>query len=648
MLQTIRDRAQGIVAYIIVGLLIIPFAFFGLYNYFTGDSNPVVATVNGIDITRAELDAAVQRQQSQLRKLLGDQYNPTLFDENHLRPKVLDRLIDQAVLLYFVRSHGFRATDESLRSFIQSQPYFLVDGQFSKERYRAVLRQNGYSSDQYEAQLRQQQLLRQLEVGIAGTAVTSEHEVARFVALEHQSRDLAWLKVDSANFQDPSQASQVDAKAIKKYYDTHKQAFEQPAQVKVSYIELSENALAAHLELDATTVRRFYEEFKDSRFTVPGARRVRHILVKLPKAASQQQVEAARGQVEALRQRIMRGVSFAEVARSESQDLGSARQGGDLGFVRRGEMVKAIDEAAFKLSIDEVSKPVRSRFGWHLIEVTASRPGGVKPFSEVEAQLRQELLKQQSDKRFYELSNQVANYAYEHPDSLEPVAAKFGLKIRRSNWFSQTGTEGGIASHRKVIKAAFSDEVLKQGLNSQSIDLGDEQQVILRVDQHKPATARPLAEVRDRIREHLVTVRASEQAQKLGVQLLEKAQSGQTLKALAEANQHARYSAMGWVQRGSNKAPAAIVEQGFRLPHPNGDAPALAGIELSDGGYGVVEVRGVRDGALDNLDAAERTQVRQALQRLNSESTLQAMIHMLRQQADVQLDRKQVPVGDES
>ncbi|MCO6441800.1 MAG: SurA N-terminal domain-containing protein [Nitrococcus mobilis] len=645
MLQAIRDRAQGIVAYTIVGLLIIPFAFFGVYNYFTGDSNPVVATVNGIDITRAELDAAVQRQQSQLRELLGEQYNPALFEEDQLRPQVLDRLIDQAVLLHFMRSQGFRMTDESLRSFIRSQPYFLVDGQFSKERYRTVLRQNGYSTDQYEAQLRQQQLLRQLELGIAGTAVTTEHEVARFVALERQSRNLAWLKVDPVNFRDQSQ---VDAKAIQKYYDTHKQAFEQPEQVKISYIELSKNALADQLELDDKAVRRFYEEFKDSRFTVPGARRVRHILIKLPKDASQHQIEAARGRIEGLRQRIVQGASFAELARRESQDVGSARQGGDLGFVRQGEMAKAIDEAAFKLPIDEISKPIRSRFGWHLIEVTASRAGGVKPFSEVESQIRQELLKRQSDKRFYELSNQVANYAYEHPDSLEPVAAKFGLKIRQSNWFSQAGAKAGIAAHPKVVKAAFSDEVLKQGLNSQSIDLGDEQQVILRVDQHKPAAARPLAEVRERVREHLITVEASEQAQKLGTQLLEKAKSGQSLEALAEANQHAQYSAVGWVQRGSDKAPAAIVEQGFRLPHPSGAAPALAGVELSDGGYGVVEVRGVRDGTLDKLDAAERTQMRQALHRLNSESTLQAMIRMLRQQADVELDRKQVPAGDES
>ncbi|EAR23351.1 SurA N-terminal domain-containing protein [Nitrococcus mobilis] len=643
MLQTIRDRAQGIVAYIIVGLLIIPFAFFGVYNYFTGDSNPTVATVNGIDITRAELDAAVQRQQSQLRELLGDQYNPALFDESHLRPQVLDRLVDQAVLLYFIRSQGFRVTDESLRSFIRSQPYFLADGQFSKERYRAVLRQSGYSTDQYEAQLRQQQLLRQLELGIVGTAVATKHEMARFVALERQSRDLAWLKIDSANFRDQTQ---VDAKAIQQYYATHKQAFEQPAQVKVSYIELSENALADQLELDDKAVQRFYEEFKDSRFTVPDARRVRHILIKLPKDASQHQIEVARGQIEALRERIVQGASFAELAQRQSQDVGSARQSGDLGFVRQGEMAKAIDEAAFKLPIGETSEPIRSRFGWHLIEVTASRAGGVKPFSEVESQIRQELLKQQSGKRFYKLSNQAANYAYEHPDSLEPLAAKFGLKIRQSNWFSQAGAKEGIASHPKVVKAAFSDEVLKQGLNSQSIDLGDEHQVILRVDQHKPAAVRPLAEVRDRVREHLVTVGASEQAQKLGAQLLEKAKSGQSLEALAEANQHARYSAVGWVRRGSNKVPAAIVERGFRLPHPSSDALALAGIELSDGGYGVVEVRGVRDGALDKLDAAERTQVRQGLQRLNAESTLQAMIHVLRQQADVEFDRGQVPSGD--
>ena len=646
MLQTIRDKAQGIIAYIIVGLLIIPFALFGMYNYFTGSSNPAVATVNGVDITRSELDAAVQRQQNQLRQALGDQYNAAMFDEGRLRPQVLDRLVDQAVLLSFVRHQGLRVTDEALRSFIRSQPYFHVDGEFSSEHYRAVLRQNGYSADQYEAQLRQEQLLQQLEFGIAGTSVITEHDIAQFVALERQSRDLAWLKVDSASLRGQSE---VGEKAIQQYYETHKEAFTQPAQVKISYIELSENALASQLMPDDKAVRRFYEEVKDSRFTIPGARRVRHILIKLPKDASKPQAAAAREQIAALRQQIVRGADFAELARRHSQDVGSAQKGGDLGFVRRGEMVKAVEQTAFELEAGELSEPVRSRFGWHLIKVAAVRPERSKPYSEVASQIRQELSQREIAKRFYEFSNQVANYAYEHPDSLEPAADKFGFKIQQSGWFSRTGAREGIASHPEIVKAAFSGDVLKDGLNSQSIALGEDRQVILRVDQHKPAAVRPIAEVRDQIRERLVATHAAEKAQTLGERLLSKAKkSGQSLDALAEGNEHVQYSSVGWVQRGSNTVPSAIVEQGFRLPHPSGDKPTRAGVGLPNGDYAVLEVRGVRDGALDNLKRAERARVRQALHRLDSQSTLQTMIHVLRQQTDVTLDRKQAPPDDES
>lgn len=622
-------------AYTIVGLLIIPFALFGVYNYFTGGSNPTVASVNGAKITRAELSTAVQRQRAQLRAVLGEQYNPAMFDDGGLRGQVLDRMINQAVLLQFVRSHGFRITDEALRSFIRSQPIFHVNGRFSSERYRRVLRQNGYSAAQYEAQLRQQLLLQQLQRSIAATAVITKHDVAQFVALKRQARNLAWLRVDSADFRDQIQVSD---KAIQHYYATHKQAFKQPAKVKISYIVLSKETLASRVELGEEALRRFYEEVKADRFTIPGARHVRHILIELPQNASKQQVKAARKQIKALRQNIIQGADFAAVARRHSDDLGSARQGGDLGFVRRGDLVEVVAKAAFNLQVGELSEPIRSRFGWHLIKVTAIRPAKVKPFSEVKDQIRQELLEQQLAKRFYELSNQVANYAYEHPVSLKPVANKYGLKIQQSGWFSRSGAAEGIAAYPSVVEAAFSDDVLKRGFNSSSIKLDDGRRIILRVDDYKPASVPPLAEVRDRIRKRLIASRASEQAQELGAKLLEKTKAGHALEPLAKGDR-IQYSAAGWVQRGSNKVPAAILEQGFRLPYPSGDKSSVAGFKLPDGDYVVLALRGVRDGELSKLNEAERQRVRQALQRRASEHTQQAMIHVLRQQADVTLAR---------
>ncbi|HET8701394.1 MAG TPA: SurA N-terminal domain-containing protein, partial [Nitrococcus sp.] len=632
-----------IAAYIIIGLLIIPFALFGVYNYFTGGSNPPVATVDGIKITRTELDNAVQRQQAQMRQMLGDQYNPAMFNAEHLRQRVLDQLINQAVLLHFVHDHGFRVTDEALSSFIRSQPYFLVNGRFSNEHYRAVLRQNGYSVDQYEAQLRQEQLVQQLESGVAATSIVTEHDLAQFVALERQSRELAWLKIDSASFRNQSQVSD---KAIQQYYDAHKQAFQRPAQVQISYIDLSKDALASQLKLDEKAVRQFYEEFKGSRFTTPAARDIRGILIKVPENASKQQVEAARKQIEALRQKIVQGADFAEIARHYSQDVGSARLGGDLGFIRRGETAEAVGKVAFRLPVGQISEPIRSRFGWHLIEVVAVRPEAVKPFTEVEPQIRKELLEQRMTKRFYELSNQVANYAYEHPDSLKPVAEKYGLKIQQSGWFSQSGAKDGIASHPEIVKAAFSNDVLKQGLNSESIALDDARQIILRVDQQKPAAVLALAQVQDRIRDRLIASSASEKAQALGAKLLQEARSGHSLNSLAKG-ERVQYSDAGWVQRGSDsdKVPAAVIEQGFRLPQPSAGKRSLAGVELPDGGYAVLEVRGVRDGDMGKLSTAERERVRQTLYRSDSEHTLQAMVYVLRQQADIKLDRKQSLAG---
>ncbi|MGD8429871.1 MAG: SurA N-terminal domain-containing protein, partial [Ectothiorhodospiraceae bacterium] len=276
MLQSIRDNTKGWIAYVIIGLLIVPFALFGVYNYFTGGSNPAVAQVNGNDITRTALDNAYQQQQNRLRQMLKDRYDPAMFDESTMRRQALDQLINQAVLSDFVRNNGFQISNDALLAVIRQQQFFQVDGKFSPDRYRNVLKQNGMTPDQYESRLRHDQMVNQLQQAVAGSAVVTNRDLARFVALQMQKRQLSWIRIKAASFRD-----QVDVgdKDIKTYYDKHRDAFQRPEQVKLSYIELSPETLSGQIKVSDEELKDRYEQVKDTKYTQPGQRKVSHILV---------------------------------------------------------------------------------------------------------------------------------------------------------------------------------------------------------------------------------------------------------------------------------------------------------------------------------------------------------------------------------
>lgn len=633
MLIAIRERAKGWAAWLLVGAVVVTLTATGVYSYVSGPPSSEVAEVGGVPITRDAVERAYLQQRQQLEQMFGGQLDPSLFDERQMRRDALQELIDEALLQQYVNDQGYRLSDAALASIIRSQPYFQDNGQFSPEQYRVMLRNAGFTPESYEARLRVEQTLAQVQAGLYDSAFVTEPELQRLLQLRRQERELSYLLVSAAAFEKDIQVSEDEVRA---YYQANIRLFQQPEQVQLAYVELTADSLTDNIDVAEDELQARYEELKGSRYTTGGQRRVRHILLTLPPDAGEQQVAEARQRLEEMRALIQSGeAGFEELAKQNSQDPGSAEQGGDLGWVDRGQMVPAFEQAAFGLGKGELSEPVRSEFGLHLIQVTEARPEQVQPFAEVKDELRQEMVAERAGRQLAEQANRLANLTYEHPDELETAAEALGLEVRQSGWISRAGSEEGIGAQPQVIQAAFSDEVMKFRRNSQVLELGEQHYAVVRVVEHQPAQPRPFEEVSDQARAQLVQQRAAAAAQELGAALQEKAESGEPLAKLAQGDK-ARLEQPGFVGRSAEQVPAAVLRKAFQLPKPEQGETSLGSVRLADGSYAVLAVTGVRE-ATGSEDEDQTELLAQELRAVQGEQALRGLIQMLRQEGKVKI-----------
>lgn len=636
MLQAIKERAQGWVAWAIVILISIPFALWGIQSYLGVGAEPVVATVGGSTITERQLDQNVQRSRMQLRERLGAAYDPALFESAQLRTQVLDRMIRDVVLLDSSYAMGMRVSDAAVRAAILAEPAFQRDGVFDKETYERVLRLQGLTPAAYEEDLRRGLLATQLARAVSDSAFATDAEVVEAARLLRQKRDIAYAVVPRERFMPESDPP---ADEIQAYYDANAERFRAPERVKLSYIALDADAIAA-VDVDEATLREAYEARIDE-FVEPEQRAMRHLLLTVTGDAD---AEAVKARAAELKAQIDAGADFAEVAKAESEDPGSAAQGGDLGMVARGIMDPAFEQAAFDLDVNVVSEPVRSRFGYHLIEVTAVEGGAAKPFDDVREELALELGRGDAEAAYFELAEQLANLTYESPDSLIPAAEALELEVRTSDWIERDGGEG-ILGQPRVTTAAFSEDVLVAGNNSELIEPDPDlmQAIVLRVDEHEPASVRPLDEVRDQIVASLKAEQAAEAARAEAEARLERLRAGESLDAVAA---ELEVKSPGAVSRNQPDVPPTVLELAFSAPRPaDGGAPSYASGVAADGDAVLVAVRGVEDGSTEAMNPAVRDAERRLLAQIQGEHGFDAVLDDLVARAKV--ERKPLTVRGE-
>ena len=577
MLQNIRDNSQGWIAKTIIGIIVMLLALTGFEAIFNAASNNQnAAEVNGEEISRYDLDQAMNMQRRQLAQQLGQDFDASLLDDRLLRDSALGSLIDRMLLLQSAKNANFAFSSEALDQLILQTPEFQVDGAFSAARFDQVIQQMGYSRLQFRQLLEQEMLIGQLRAGISGTGFVTDQQVDNFARLEMQTRDFATLTLPAQQ-----EAIEVGDEQIKEYYEANADRFRTPEQVIVEYVELNKESFFDQVEVSDEELQELDQK---QIANLAEQRRAAHILIE---TGSELSDDEAKAKIDEIATRVKNGDDFAAVAKEASQDPGSANEGGDLGFAGPGVYDPAFEDALYALNEGEVSAPVKSEFGWHIIKLLGVQSPEVPAFESLKPQLVRELKAQQVEQRFVETSKQLEDSAFEASDLAQP-AQELGLMVQTTEAFGRDGGEG-ITANRQVIQAAFSDEVLVDGANSSVIELDPDTSIALRVKEHLKPAAIPLADAREDIVQQLQRSLAAEAARAKGEQLLADLRKGQQ-------PDDAQWQAVEAATRSQEGVAPALLQAVFRMPRPEQqDKPSYSGVALSNGDYAVVRLNGVNE-----------------------------------------------------
>ncbi|WP_273826351.1 SurA N-terminal domain-containing protein [Pseudomonas asplenii] len=580
MLQNIRDNSQGWIAKTIIGVIVLLMALTGFDAIFRATSTSQdAAKVNGEEITQNELSQAVDMQRRQLMQQLGKDFDPSLLDEKMLRESALKGLIDRKLLLQGAEKSKFAFSEAALDQVILLTPEFQVDGKFNSDRFDQVIRQLGYSRMQFRQMLAQEMLIGQVRAGLAGSGFVTDNQVLAFARLEKQTRDFSSLTVKS----DPAAVKLTDDE-VKAYYDKHAKEFMTPDQVVVDYLELKKSSFFDQVSVKDEDLQALY---KKETSNLAEQRRAAHILIEVNDKVTDAQAKA---KIEEIQQRLAKGEDFAALAKQFSQDPGSANNGGDLGFAGPDVYDPAFEKALYALSKGQVSGPVRSEFGYHLIKLLGVEAPEVPTFASLKDKLTRELKAQQVEQRFVEATKQLEDSSFEASDLAQP-AQDLNLKVQTTAPFGREGGEG-IAANRAVVTAAFSPEVLDEGANSSAIDLDPDTVIVLRAKEHRKPEQLPLESVDASIRKQLTKEHATAAAKVKADELIASLREGKALPAGQS------WKVQEAVTRGQEGVDPAVLQALFRMPKPAAkDKPTFDTVTLADGNLVIVRLSGVNEGA---------------------------------------------------
>ena len=511
---------------LILALISLPFAFFGVDYYFRrSGGTDTVATVGDNKVTQAEFDEALREQQDRMRQALGRNYDPSLFDTPEARYALVDQLVNQRLLENRARTDRLRVTDPQLFEFIAQLPPFQIDGKFSPERYKQMLQAQGMSPLQFEQRIRGELVLAPLQEPVVNGNIVARASTERYLSLLEQQREIAIATIDPEPFM---KSVKIDDAQVKAYYEQNQSAFQTPEQAKIEYVMLTLDALAPRVKVDPAEVKAAYDA-NARQYATSEERQAAHILIAVKPDAKEEDKAAAKKKAEALlAQAKANPAKFAELAKANSQDPGSAQQGGDLGSFGRGSMVKPFEDAAFAAKVGDIVGPVQTDFGYHIIKVTGVTPSHVQGFDDVKGQIEADLKRQKAAQTLASDAEKFQNLVYEQAESLEPVAKALNLKVETTPLMGRPQIQAIGLGNPKFVQALFSPESIQTKRNTEAIEVAPNVLIAGRIVDYKPATPRPFAEVAGDIRRQLMLKAASELAQKVGADKLALLQSGKS------------------------------------------------------------------------------------------------------------------------
>lgn len=514
MFDAVRNNKR--IVQIFLGLITLPFAFWGIDSYIrnTGAGHDL-ASVGDSKITVQQFEQALRERQEQLRQSMGASFRQEMMNAPEVRLGILNGLIDQRLLWLEAAKNRLATSDEALRAVIANIPALQENGKFSMSRYETALRSQGLSQPQFEARMRQDLTLQQLVGTIGSSAFVSSTQAEAMLRLQAEERQFSEFRIPADPYLDKVK---IEPDAVQKFYDENKSRFEVPEQVKADYVVLSLDALMPQVTVGDAEVKSWYDSHQD-RYQVGEERRASHILITVEGDGGK---DKARAKAEEVLKEVRKApAKFADLARQYSQDPGSAKKGGDLGFFGRGMMVKPFDDAAFGQKEGEISDLVESDYGFHIIKVTGIKPARVRPFEEVRADIEAELKRQAATRKFAEAAESFNNMVYEQSDSLQPVVDKFKLKVQQSGWLPKNANPQMLAAlgplgNEKVMAALFSEDAIKNKRNTEAVEVAPNTLLAARVAEHVPSSVRPFDSVKADIEKYLKAQEALAQAKNDG------------------------------------------------------------------------------------------------------------------------------------
>ena len=626
MLEQFREFAnKRVVRFFFAIFLLIPFGLFGIDYYFrTPIGGDAVATVGSSRIGSYEFDQALRQQADVYRQQFRGNFDPSIMENAEIRRAVLDRLIAEKLVGVGSQRAGIRVSDKELAQRIAAEPFFQADGRFSRERYEQIAKMQGLSPIGLEERLRQDFREQAFRRSIIETAIVPKSALDTFIKLSEQTRE-----VSVVNIGPESEMSKVSVKPddVKAYYDSHAAEFTTPEQVRVEFVELSLDALASQTPAPAEDVQRVYDEqLKAGRLGQPEERRASHILVTVKPGASEAEKKAAHDKAQAIFDRVKKNpASFADVAKKESQDPGSATQGGDLGFFRRGAMVKPFEDAVFAAKKNDIVGPVESDFGFHVIQVTDVKPAKVRSLAEAAPEIEAGIKKQTASRRFAEAAEQFTNLVYEQPASLKPAADALKLGVQQSGWISKANPGSRVLSNPKLLAEIFSDDAIKNHRNTSAVEVAPNVLVSAHVVDHKAPEKKPFETVKADIEKRLARDEGLKLARTDGEAKLKELQAGKDAGLKWPAP-------LGVNRQKPGGLPPPVIDRVFRVDPKK--LPAYVGVE-TPAGYALVQVTKVID--IDKVDDAKRQAMVAQLKDMVAATELEATLSSLRERVGVKV-----------
>ncbi len=630
MLQTLHDKFSGTIAKIVLGLITIIFGgFFGIQSYMNPQSETYVAKVDKTEVTQDQFRDAWNRYRAQMQQQMGPMFDATTFDTPQQKRRMLDSLVDQQLLANVNDSLHIMVPKTRVDEVIRNEPAFQVDGKFDADRARMLLNANGRSATGYRAEIEKSIADRILPAALAQSIVIPSANVDTYLRLRDQTRDFSYIKLDKPAADDIKIA---DAD-IESYFKAHTAEFMTPEKVSLQYVELDAAQMSVNITPDEAALKQRYEDQK-ARFTEEEQRLASHILVKVEKNAGPDAQKAALEKAKAIAAEAKSGKDFAALAKEKSDDLGSKGQGGDLGWLAKGVTDPAFETALFAMKKSDISDPVLSPEGYHIIDLRDVRAGAVKPFEEVKAELAKQYLETERERRYSDISGRLTDAIYKDP-SLEAAAKALDLPLQKTALFPRTGGIG-ITSDPKVIKAAFSNTVLSEGGTSDPIELSPNHIVLVHLDQHEQSVPKTLDAVREDIRKKLVENEVAKRAKEQADTLFARLQKGENIDQIAGVVK-AKVEQQKDIGRNATNVDSKLVAEVFKLPRPADAKPVHAEVVLAGDAYALVALTAVKDADTSKLDAKTREAARNQIAQGYAGDVLHGFVEALRKDAEVKL-----------